>query len=92
MRFAVLLTNDAARDLDELYEYIAPNDAPGPADTVLARIAKPFAGLSESREHDALPHAPLLPGIRRDSCDLCYHAFKLHGSRRSIIVWNVCGP
>ncbi len=28
MPFAVLLTNDAARDLEELYDYIALHDAP----------------------------------------------------------------
>jgi plasmid stabilization system protein ParE len=28
MPFAVFLTNDAARDLDELYDHIALHDAP----------------------------------------------------------------
>ena len=32
MPFAVFLTNDAARDLEELYDYIALHDAPQSAD------------------------------------------------------------
>ena len=35
MPFTVLLTNDAARDLDELYDYIARHDAPRKANYVL---------------------------------------------------------
>jgi hypothetical protein len=35
MPFAVFLTNDAVRDLDELYDYIALHDAPQKANYVL---------------------------------------------------------
>lgn len=45
MPFAVLLTNDAARDIDELYDYIALHDTPQKADYVLARIEKAFSTL-----------------------------------------------
>ena len=34
MPFAVLLTKDAARDLNELYDYIAAHDSPRKADWV----------------------------------------------------------
>jgi len=38
MPFAVLLTDDAARDLDEIYNYVALHDSPQKADYVLERI------------------------------------------------------
>ncbi len=34
MTFAVLVTHDAAHDLDELYDYIAQHDTPEKADHV----------------------------------------------------------
>src|SRR5574337_663066 len=64
MPFAVLLTNDAARDLDEIYDYIALHDAPHKADHVLDQIEKAFSRLSESPERGAYPKEPLSLGIR----------------------------
>ena len=64
MPFAVLLTNDAARDLDEIYEYIALHDAPQKADYVLDQIEKAFSRLSESPERGARPNELLSLGIR----------------------------
>ena len=64
MPFAVLLTNDAARDLDEIYEYIALHDAPQKADYVLDQIEKAFSMLSESPERGARPNELLSLGIR----------------------------
>jgi toxin ParE1/3/4 len=64
MPFAVLLTNDAARDLDEIYDYIALHDAPQKADYVLERIEKAFSRLSEAPERGPYPKELLLPGIR----------------------------
>ena len=64
MPFAVLLTNDAARDLDEIYDYIARHDAPQKADYVLDQIEKTFSRLSESPERGASPQELLSLGIR----------------------------
>ena len=64
MPFAVLLTNDAARDLDELYDYIAVHDAPRKADYVLKQIEKAFTKLSEFPERGAYPKELLALGIR----------------------------
>ena len=47
MPFAVFLTNDAVRDLDDLYDYIALHDAPQKADHVLEQIERAFSRLSE---------------------------------------------
>ena len=64
MPFAVLLTTDAARDLEDLYQYIAVHDAPGKADHVLTNIEKVFGGLSESPERGVYPKELLALGIR----------------------------
>ena len=53
MPFRVMLTNDAARDLEELYDYIALHDAPRKADYVLDQIEKAFSKLSEFPERGA---------------------------------------
>ena len=64
MPFAVLLTNDAARDLDEIYDYIALYDAPQKADYVLEQIEKAFSRLSGSPGRGAYPKEMLSMGIR----------------------------
>ena len=64
MPFPVLLTNDAARDLDELYDYIARHDTPKKADYVLEQIEKAFFRLSEFPERGAYPKELLAIGIR----------------------------
>ena len=42
MPFLVQLTNDAACDLGEIYDYIDRHDAPSRADHVLEQIEKAF--------------------------------------------------
>ncbi len=64
MPFAVLLTNDAARDLNELYDYIAVHDSPRKADCVLEQIEKIFSTLSEFPERGVYPKELLKLGIR----------------------------
>jgi len=64
MPFAVLLTNDATCDLNELYDFIAVNDSPGKADYVLEQIEKTFSTLSEFPERGVYPKELLKLGIR----------------------------
>ena len=64
MPFAVLLTNDAARDLEALYDYIALHDAPQKADYVLEQIEKAFSRLSEFPERGAYPKELAAVGVR----------------------------
>lgn len=64
MVFAVFLTHDAARDLDEIYDYIAFHDSPQKADYVLEQIEKVFSSLSEFPERGAYPKELLALGIR----------------------------
>jgi len=64
MPFAVLLTDDAARDLAEIYQYIASHDALQKADHVLQEIEKAFLRLSQAPNRGAYPEELLLLGIR----------------------------
>ena len=64
MPFTVFLTAGAARDLEELYRYIAVHDAPGKAEHVLARIEKAFDSLSEHPDRGTYPKELLSLGIR----------------------------
>jgi toxin ParE1/3/4 len=64
MPFAVFLTNDAARDIDDLCDHIAVHHSPQEADDVLEQIEKAFSRLSEFPEPGAYPRELLAPGIR----------------------------
>lgn len=64
MPCTVLLTEDAAADLQELYTYIARHDSLGKADYVLEQIEKKFVSLSELPEHGVCPKELQSLGIR----------------------------
>ena len=64
MPFAVLLTGHAARDLEELCNYIERHDLPGNADHVLDRIEQALASLTRSPERGTYPKELLALGIR----------------------------
>ncbi len=64
MPFLVFLTADAARDLEELYQYIALHDLPGKAERVLTGIEKALSSLAESPDRGAYPKELLDLGIR----------------------------
>lgn len=64
MSLKVFLTHGAARDLEELYDYISCHDVPGKAERALERIEKIFSSLSESPERGSYPKELLALGIR----------------------------
>jgi toxin ParE1/3/4 len=64
MPLAVLLTNDAARDVNKIYDYIALHDSSRKADYVLKQIEKTFSTLSEFPERGVYPKELLKMGIR----------------------------
>jgi len=59
-----MVTDGAARDLEEIYEYVARHDAPGKAAHLLDRIESVLSGLSESPNRGAYPRELLALGIR----------------------------
>ena len=52
MTFQVLLTDDASRDLEELYNYIESHDAPGKAAYVLEQLECPWLGRNPRNRYD----------------------------------------
>jgi toxin ParE1/3/4 len=64
MGFSVLLTDDASRDLEDIYDYIDLHDGRGKADHVLDRIEKAFNSLTENPERGAYPKELLAFGLR----------------------------
>jgi toxin ParE1/3/4 len=64
MPFQIFLTEDAACDLKDLYDYIEWHEVPGRADDVLDQIAKALSSLSENPERGAYPKELLAIGLR----------------------------
>ncbi|MES2936758.1 MAG: type II toxin-antitoxin system RelE/ParE family toxin [Pseudomonadota bacterium] len=62
--YAVVLTQDAAQDLQELYDFIAEHDAPAKADHVLDRIEAALNGLARFPQRGAHVKELLAIGMR----------------------------
>lgn len=63
-RFEVSLTEDAARDLEEILDYIAEHDDPSKAGHVLDRIEEVVESLARFPERGSYPKELLSLGIR----------------------------
>lgn len=64
MSYQVFLTDDAAYDLEDLYDYTESHDAPEKADYVLDKIEETFSGLADNPERGAYPNELLAVGLR----------------------------
>ncbi|OGW61434.1 MAG: plasmid stabilization protein [Nitrospirae bacterium RBG_16_64_22] len=64
MRFEVLLTEDAARDLEEIHDYINEHDESVKADTVLERLESALESLATTPGRGSYPKELLALGIR----------------------------
>lgn len=64
MAFKIFLTEDAGRDLSDLYSYISKQDSPRKADYVLDQIEKRFISLSHMPERGVVPTELISLGIR----------------------------
>ncbi len=64
MRYKVLLTGGAERDLEDLYGYIAESDSPDSADYVLDALTKVAQSLSTFPERGSHRRELLALGIR----------------------------
>ena len=64
MPFRVHLTDDAARDLEELCDYVERRDAPGRAEHLLERIGRVSESLSAHPHRGNYPNELLEIGIR----------------------------
>ena len=64
MTFQLFLTDDAARDLEELYDYIESHDVPEKADYVLDQIEKALLTLVANPNRGVYPKELLAVGLR----------------------------
>lgn len=64
MRFQVVLTNDAERDLEDIVSYIATHDSPRNAEHVLNRILEIADGLATEPTRGSVPKEFLALGDR----------------------------
>ncbi len=64
MRYQVFLTDDAAYDLEDLYDYIEHHDSSEKADYVLDKIEETFLSLTDNPERGAYPNELLALGLR----------------------------
>ncbi len=64
MPFPVFLTDDATRDLEELYDFIMLNDSAKQAEYVLSQIENTLSRLSQFPESGCYPQELLALGIR----------------------------
>ena len=64
MAYEVLMTKDAARDLEELYDYISEHDAEEKAAYVLDAIANVVESLTELPERGSFPRELQPLGIK----------------------------
>ena len=83
----VYLTDDAARDLEELYQFIAMNDAPEKADYVLDQIEKSFSSLSEIPERGTYPKELQALGIH-DFREVFFKPYRIiyQASRKRVYI------
>ena len=64
MSYQVFLTDDAAYDLEALYDYIESHDAPEKANYVLDKIEETFLSLADNPERGTYPNELLAIGLR----------------------------
>ena len=64
MTHSVLVTNDAEKDLEDLYHHILLNDGPGKADHVLNQIESAINKLKKLPERGVYPKELITLGIR----------------------------
>jgi toxin ParE1/3/4 len=76
MPFEVFLTDDASRDLEALYEYIASHDATEKAEYVLDETEKVFLNLAEHPARGAYPKELLAIGLR-DYREIFFKPYRL---------------
>ncbi len=65
MSYKVLLTNEAAKDLDEIFDYVYLKDSPSSAEYVLKQIEDAIANLSHFPERGSYPEELINLGIKQ---------------------------
>lgn len=64
MSYQVFITDDAAYDLEALYDYVESSDTTQKADVVPGKIAELFSSIVDNPERGAYPDELLAVGLR----------------------------
>lgn len=68
MSYQVFLTDDAAYDLEVLYEYIETHDVPEKADYVLDKIEETFLSFADNPERGTYPNVEQSGSDENSTC------------------------
>ena len=71
MRYEVLLTEDAERGLEELYDFASEHDVPGKGEALLRRIEDVIESTAAFLERGSYPRELLALGIREYRQTFC---------------------
>jgi toxin ParE1/3/4 len=85
MGFSVLLTDDASRDLEDIYDYIDLHDGRGKADHVLDGIEKAFNSLTGNPERGAYPKELLAFGLQ-DFREIFFKPFRIMEDKAYVLL------
>jgi toxin ParE1/3/4 len=90
MRYEVLLTAGAARDLEAIHEYIAEHDSPARADYVLDRLAEVVLRLATLPERGGYPRELVALG-NREYRQVFFKPFRViyRVSSRQVLVYLI---
>ena len=76
MARAVIVSEDAERDLDDLFGYIARHDSPENAARVVARIDRAIESLSTSPERGVVP-AEIAAAVRGEIREIFFKPYRI---------------
>ena len=76
MPFSVQFSEDAARDLEEIVDYIDPHDSSARANNVLEQLEEGIATLAEDPGHTNYSHERLHLGIQ-ESRETCFKPYRI---------------
>jgi toxin ParE1/3/4 len=83
MRFEVVLTADAERDLEDIFAYIAKHDSARSAEYVLSRILEIADSLASSPDRGATP---------KELRELGFHEFRQVYFKPYRVIYRVVAP
>ena len=76
MGYQVFLTDDAAYDLEDIYDYIESHNAAEKADYILDKIEEAFLSLADNPECGTYPNELLAVGLR-EYRGICFKPYRI---------------
>ncbi|HEY1805888.1 MAG TPA: type II toxin-antitoxin system RelE/ParE family toxin [Terracidiphilus sp.] len=76
MKYRILVTDDALRDLDDLYEWVAEHDSPQKAEYVFNRITETVKGIAVLPHRGSRPRE-LPPGLHAEYRQVLFKPYRV---------------